>query len=189
MQDKQMIWEVWDFAKDGIVTATADHFNQLRENSPSTSEAILLHRFIAATHEEAMAIRNLRMGFGHYVPEGDPEICPLGCGSYYYPSGSGDCPYCGPVRTQTKMCALPGFEALLDRHLSSSSEALEFTRVHFGELELMLLPSEQTAETLEQNFEKFIAAFNKTQGAKQDGAGQLATCPESKPGGNEKPPP
>jgi hypothetical protein len=47
----------------------------------------------AATHEEAAAIYNLRMGFGPYTPMGEPANCPH-CDSWYYPQGSGECWQC-----------------------------------------------------------------------------------------------
>lgn len=46
----------------------------------------------AETWEEAMAVKNLRLGFGPYDP-GEPEECPE-CHNCFYPDRSGRC-FCG----------------------------------------------------------------------------------------------
>ncbi len=55
----------------------------------------LLHSFIASTHEEAMSIFHHRVGYEPYKPQEEPAPCPNECGSFYYPNGSRQCPYCG----------------------------------------------------------------------------------------------
>jgi hypothetical protein len=60
-------------------------------------DAKLIHTFYAATYEEAMSIYHLRLGFEPYKPSGKPKLCPNDCGSFYYPDGSSQCPYCGEV--------------------------------------------------------------------------------------------
>ena len=42
------------------------------------------------SYEEAMAIRNLRLGSGPYVPQGEAAPCPA-CGSMCYPEHSAQC--------------------------------------------------------------------------------------------------
>ena len=62
---------------------------------PDISDASeMLWEFDAATHEEAMSLHFLRLGWAPYRPEGDPSACPA-CGSLYYPQGSGECWKCG----------------------------------------------------------------------------------------------
>ena len=56
----------------------------------------LLWRVEAGSHEEAMAIKNIRLGYGPYVPLGDPAPCPK-CSAMYYPNGSAQCWHCDHV--------------------------------------------------------------------------------------------
>lgn len=51
----------------------------------------------AASSEEASAIHAMRLGWHPYKPMGEPELCPRGCGSYFYPLGSSECPLCGMI--------------------------------------------------------------------------------------------
>ena len=53
----------------------------------------LLWKFEAGSHEEAMAIHNVRLGLGSYKPLGEAAPCPS-CGAPYYPDGSGECWRC-----------------------------------------------------------------------------------------------
>ena len=161
MEERQTYWEVWDMGKDGITTCTEEYFQNMPESESDNSNT-MLHRFVAATHEEALSIRNLRMGFGAYIPEGDPEVCPHGCGSFYYPEGSGQCPYCGPVRRLTRVRELPGFDELMAKHFSDNSILLDELKTSFGDLELMLLPSEHTQDELERHLDNFITSLKRT---------------------------
>jgi hypothetical protein len=68
-------------------------------------DAELLFEYEADTPEEAMAIYQLRLGFGAFLPMGDPEPCPK-CGAIYYPGGSSICWHCGPVGYETSETAL-----------------------------------------------------------------------------------
>jgi hypothetical protein len=92
-------WQPWQaFESDGCITLTPKgHPNQLQHRGPMPSDARLLYEFTAATGEEASTIHHERQGWESYRPIGKPKICPEGCGSYYYPKGSGDCPVCGPL--------------------------------------------------------------------------------------------
>jgi hypothetical protein len=57
---------------------------------------VLLWQIEVGSYEEAMAIRNIRLGVGPYVPLGDSAPCPK-CGVSYYPSGSAQCWNCDHV--------------------------------------------------------------------------------------------
>ena len=50
-------------------------------------------RVEAGSHEEAMAIYNIRQGLGPYRPVGASAPCPR-CGAAYYPQGSAQCWNC-----------------------------------------------------------------------------------------------
>jgi len=54
---------------------------------------VMLWRIEVGSYEEAMAIRNLRLGYGPYVPQGEAFPCP-DCGSMYYPESSAQCWNC-----------------------------------------------------------------------------------------------
>lgn len=54
---------------------------------------VMLWRIEVGSYEEAMAIRNLRLGYEPHVPQGEPEPCPT-CGSKYFPKASGQCWNC-----------------------------------------------------------------------------------------------
>ena len=60
-------------------------------------DAKILFSLEASTHEEAMSIYHLRMGFEPYKPLGESAKCPNECGASYYPLGSGECPFCGLI--------------------------------------------------------------------------------------------
>jgi hypothetical protein len=61
--------------------------------TPQSEKNVLVFTIEARTWEEAMAIRNLRLGWEPYQP-GDPQDCPS-CSSKYYPGGYGECWNCG----------------------------------------------------------------------------------------------
>lgn len=60
-------------------------------------KATLLYRVEADTYEDAMRLHHERMGWEPYKPMGSPAECPRGCGSTFYPEGSGECRVCGRV--------------------------------------------------------------------------------------------
>lgn len=64
--------------------------------SPQKDKDGFLFEILAESPEEAMAIYQLRLGFGAFMPMGDPEPCPK-CGAIHYPIGSSVCWRCGPV--------------------------------------------------------------------------------------------
>ncbi len=63
-----------------------------------SSTAKLLFAFDADSLDEALAIRNLRLGWQPYKPVGKATECPNNCGAWYYPESSGECPHCGPIK-------------------------------------------------------------------------------------------
>jgi len=93
---KQYEWEVWK-SSDGTTLCSKDDAVRLKKQGLLEPESKLIHSFVASTGEEASSIYNLRMGFEPYIPEGIPVLCPHNCGSYFYPEGSGQCPYCGDI--------------------------------------------------------------------------------------------
>jgi hypothetical protein len=89
-------YEAW--ADDEAITfSTREGIQWQKEHSLSGKNSRLLHIVEADTPEEAMAVHHIKMGWEPYVPMGEPKLCPRGCGSYFYPEGSGECPKCGKV--------------------------------------------------------------------------------------------
>jgi hypothetical protein len=89
-------YEVWEY-DNATTLSTSKGIKSLKKTGSVSLQAKLIHVIYAATGEEASAIFNLRMGYESYKPLGESELCPKGCGSYYYPLGSGECPYCGRI--------------------------------------------------------------------------------------------
>ncbi len=87
-------YEAWE-TEDGATFFLSADIEKIKSN-PAEKLVEKLFDVEAATWEEAMSIYNLRMGFGPYIPEGDPENCPR-CDSFYYPRGSGVCWKCGEI--------------------------------------------------------------------------------------------
>jgi len=75
----------------------------LRLKGLLTNDAELIWEIEAYTDEEAMAIYNLRMGFGPYEPMGHWQPCPK-CGAPFYPFGSSECWRCGPISLEWHPC-------------------------------------------------------------------------------------
>lgn len=96
MKEMKYRFEVWVDA-DSESMVGAGLVDDLKEKGFIGEEAQLIHVIEASTAEEASAIYNLRMGLEPYRPLGKPQPCPKGCGSYFYPEGSGQCPYCGDI--------------------------------------------------------------------------------------------
>lgn len=92
-----MRWEVWTDGEqvEGVLTP-AGGARELTAKGLLSIDARLLFGIDAGSFEEAMAIYYLRMGWDPYRPVGVAELCPSGCGSHFYPAGSGQCPVCGP---------------------------------------------------------------------------------------------
>lgn len=94
--NKPKEYEVWEDT-ESVTLATKDAIQYQLKNGLIEEGARKIHSFAACTHEEASAIYHLRMGFEPYTPNGEPQLCPNSCGSYFYPKGSGECPYCGKI--------------------------------------------------------------------------------------------
>ena len=90
-------FEAWQ-DENGTTLSDVAGINQLKEKGLIESDAVLLHVIMADTSEEASAVHHIKMGWEPYKPEGEPELCPNRCGSYFYPKGSGECPKCGQVK-------------------------------------------------------------------------------------------
>lgn len=96
MKEMKYQYEVWADSESETMVG-AGLVSELKEKGYIGEDAKLVHVIEAATAEEAGAIYHLRMGFDPYTPTGKPQLCPQGCGSYFYPEGSGQCPYCGDI--------------------------------------------------------------------------------------------
>lgn len=89
-------FEAW--ADDiGVSFATNENIMWQQENGLLGKSAKLLHIVHADTHEEAMTEHHSKMGWEPYKPMGEVKLCPKGCGSCFYPEGSGECPKCGKI--------------------------------------------------------------------------------------------
>lgn len=89
-------YEAWE-DEDSVTFATPESIRWQKDNNLLGRDLKLLYTIDADTHEEAMAVHHIRMGWEPYVPNGKPEQCPNHCGFIYYPNGSGECPNCGKV--------------------------------------------------------------------------------------------
>ena len=78
---------------DGHALCQGEDPPSLANGHPMDARAELLWTFEAGSHEEAMAIHTIRLGWGTYKPHGDPAPCPV-CAAPYYPQGSGECWRC-----------------------------------------------------------------------------------------------
>jgi hypothetical protein len=80
-----------------ILLAMLETVAEHRTKGLLAATAKFLHRIEVDTYEEVKAVHHIKMGWEPYIPEGDAEPCPRGCGSCFYPRGSGECPNCGPI--------------------------------------------------------------------------------------------
>lgn len=87
-------YEAWNTEDGAVLFPSTERDAYLR--NPAIRALDRLFELEAATYEEALAVFNLRMGFGPYTPGGEPEPCPR-CGAWFYPGGSGECWRCGKV--------------------------------------------------------------------------------------------
>jgi hypothetical protein len=86
------IYQAWRDA-DGVSLSDLTGIQSQRDNGQLSVDAVLEYELGAATFEEALAIHNLRQGFGPHVPMGEPAQCPQ-CAAWFYPQGSGQCWRC-----------------------------------------------------------------------------------------------
>jgi hypothetical protein len=96
MKEIRLRFEVWE-ESDSDTMVSAEQARAMKADGSMERDAGMIHVIEAATPEEARAIWNLRRGYAPYLPAGESQPCPRGCGSHYYPESSGACPYCGPV--------------------------------------------------------------------------------------------
>jgi hypothetical protein len=89
-------FEAWDDGENGITLTLASEIERQRTTGAISAAAKRLHVIEADTWEEAAAMHAIKMGWGPYNP-GPSAPCPRGCGAFYYPEGSGECPNCGFV--------------------------------------------------------------------------------------------
>lgn len=94
--NRKFKFEAWE-DEEGVSFAKKESLQWQQENGLLGKNVKVLHTVEADTHEEAMAVHHIKMGWEPYKPEGEPQLCPNGCGSYYYPRGSGECPKCGKI--------------------------------------------------------------------------------------------
>ncbi len=88
-------YEAWgEPDQDSVALVLADEVAGMRLKGLLSQEAKLLYRIDALTHEEALAIHHLRMGWEPYQPLGPASPCPQ-CGAQLYSKGSGQCWRCG----------------------------------------------------------------------------------------------
>jgi len=82
---------------EGITFATVEGIKWQRDKGLLGKNPKLLHVIEADTPEEASAVHHIKMGWEPYKPMGEAKACPKGCGSCFYPEGSGECPKCGEI--------------------------------------------------------------------------------------------
>ena len=88
-------FEAWtDPADNSITLGAPEEIRRQIETGILSAQARKLFAFEAASHEEAMAIFSVRVGYGPYTPVGEPAPCPE-CGAQYWPEGSAECWQCG----------------------------------------------------------------------------------------------
>ena len=93
----ERVFEAWeDPADSSLAVAPSDEIQRQVESGILSGGARKLFEFKASSHEEAMAIFNIRVGFGPYTPKGDSAPCPS-CGASYWPKGSAECWQCGYI--------------------------------------------------------------------------------------------
>jgi len=98
LSEQLKLYQVWrDPEDDSLTVSTEDGIARLREQNLLSASAVFLYPITAASYEEASAIYYLRQGWHPYRPMGNAELCPRGCGSHFYPGGSGECPFCGKI--------------------------------------------------------------------------------------------
>jgi len=91
-------YEVWiDSGGKGTVICRAADVAGCLQQGAIEKDAVFVSRIDADTMEEALAVQDLRLGRKPFEPNGEPKKCPNGCGAYYYPDGSGQCPNCGEI--------------------------------------------------------------------------------------------
>lgn len=86
------IYTAWTDVDDGEITGfwSGEDRPGTGNGEPMSDCVFPVWRVEAGSHEEAMAIYNVRRGWGLYKPLGESAPCPK-CGAAYYPEGSAQC--------------------------------------------------------------------------------------------------
>lgn len=86
-----MRFSAWIETEENVETITL-----LLSSEGQPKGTTFLYEIEAATWEEVQAVHHIRMGWGPYVPGGEPEMCPAHKSEHvvYYPAGSGQCWKC-----------------------------------------------------------------------------------------------
>ncbi|MFG6485710.1 hypothetical protein ACG04R_03440 [Roseateles sp. BYS78W] len=89
------IYTAWSDTEGGDITGLSRGEDRptTADGEPLPGHVFPVWRLEAGSHEEAMAVYNIRRGFGPYKPLGEPAPCPA-CGAPYYPEGSAQCWNC-----------------------------------------------------------------------------------------------
>ena len=91
------VYSAWRNSDGSQLTlAPGEEPPRLANGEPDPGCDVVLWRCEAGSYEEAMAIRNVRLGYVPYVPVGEPAPCPR-CGAQYDPGGSAQCWKCDRV--------------------------------------------------------------------------------------------
>ncbi len=98
MKKQPQQYEVWS-DKEGceITFATPEYIRDAQACGELSDQAKMLYLIEASTYEEAMSDHYRRMGWGAYIPVGEPQTCPRCGDNIFYPQGSGECPQCGVI--------------------------------------------------------------------------------------------
>jgi len=89
------IFTAWSESEGGEITGLWSGIERPKTGNgePLWNCVFPVWRIEAGSFEEAMAIYNIRRGFGPYQPSGEPAPCPE-CGALHYPEGSAQCWNC-----------------------------------------------------------------------------------------------
>ena len=98
-------YEVWEDDEDGLsISALKEgEIEDEKRRGLIPQSARLRFRLHVDTYEEALAVRNIKLGWAPYVPEGKPAHCPNGCGGVFYPAGYCECPNCGVIGEKQRL--------------------------------------------------------------------------------------
>ena len=97
--DTVHVYEVWE-GDESESLVRSDFVERLKKTGHIGESDKRLYTIQAATAEEASAIWHIRSGYKPYTPMGRPELCPKGCGIFFYPEGSAECANCGRIERE-----------------------------------------------------------------------------------------
>jgi hypothetical protein len=108
-------YEFWVYVyEDGgasYTLGTTEQIEEQRSKGILEQGSRLKFRIQAETYEEAFAVRNVKLGWSPYVPNGSAAWCPNDCGGIYYPAGHHECPNCGVISNDAYGKALDALES------------------------------------------------------------------------------